>query len=133
MGHWPQQCDLLLRKGVFPYAWFDSFEKLNETKLPPKKEFYSKLNDSEISDSDYEHTQKVWNHFEMKTFREYHDLYLKTDVLLLADVFENFRGVCMENYELDLCWYYTAPGLGWDVCLKKTGVKLELLSDINMC
>ena len=91
------------------------------------------MNDSEISDSDYEHTQKVWNHFEMKTFREYHDLYLKTDVLLLADVFENFRGVCMENYELDLCWYYTAPGLGWDVCLKKTGVKLELLSDINMC
>ena len=68
----------------------------------------------------------------MKTFREYHDLYLKTDVLLLADVFENFRGVCMENYELDPCWYYTAPGLAWDACLKKTGVQLELLSDINM-
>jgi len=126
------KCDLLLRKGVFPYDWFDSFEKLNETKLPPKEEFYSKLNDSEISDSDYEHAQKVWNHFRMKTFREYHDLYLKTDVLFLADVFENFRGVCMENYELDPCWYCTAPGLAWDACLKKTGVQLELLSDIEM-
>jgi len=121
--------DLLLRKGVFPYDWFDSFEKLNETKLPPKEEFYSKLNNSEISDSDYEHAQKVWKQFGMKTFREYHDLYLKTDVLLLADVFENFRGVCMENYELGRCWYYTVPGLA---SLKKTGVQLELLSDIDM-
>jgi len=125
------ECDLLLRKGVFPYDWFDSLEKLKETKLPPKEEFYSKLNDSETSDSDYEHAQKVWNHFGMKTFREYHDLYLKTDVLL-ADIFESFRGVSMENYKLDPCWYYTAPGLAWDACLKKTGVKLELLSDINM-
>ena len=90
------------------------------------------MNDSEISDSDYEHAHYVWNHFGMKTFREYHDLYLKTDVLFLADVFENFRGVCMENYELDPCWYYTVPGLAWDACLKKTGVKLELLSDSNM-
>ena len=68
----------------------------------------------------------------MKAFREYHDLYLKTDVLLLPDVFENFRGVCMENYELDPCWYYTAPELAWDACLKKTEVQLELLSNINM-
>ena len=90
------------------------------------------MNDSEISDSDYDHAQKVWNHFGMKTFRENHDLHLRTDVHLLADVFENFRGVCMENYELDPCWYYTAPGLAWDACLKKTGVQLELLSDINM-
>jgi len=126
------ECDLLLRKGVFPYDWFDSFEKLKETKLPPNEEFCSKLNVSEISDSDYEQAQKVWYHFGMKTFREYHDLYLKTDVLLLADVFENFRGVCMENYELDPCWYYTTPGLAWDACLKKTGVHLELLSDIDM-
>ena len=126
------ECDILQRKGVFPYDWFDSFEKLKETKLPPNEEFCSKLNVSEISDSDYEQAQKVWYHFGMKTFREYHDLYLKTDVLLLADVFENFRGVCMENYELDPCWYYTTPGLAWDACLKKTGVHLELLSDIDM-
>jgi len=112
------ECDLLLRTGVIPYDWFDSFGKLKETKLPPKEEFYAKWNDSEISDSDYEHAQKVWNHFGMKTFREYHDLYLKTDVLLLADFFENFRDVCMENYELDPCWYYTAPELACDACLK---------------
>ena len=90
------------------------------------------MNDSEISDSDYEHAQRVWNHFGMKTFRGYHDLYLKTDVLLLKDVFETFRGLCMENYELDLCWYYTTPTLAFDESLKKTGVQLELLNDINM-
>ena len=77
------ECDLLLRKSVFPYHLFDSFEKLNEIKLPPKEEFYSILNDSEISDSGYECAQKVWKHFGMKTFCEYHDLYLKTDVLFL--------------------------------------------------
>ena len=70
--------------------------------------------------------------FEMKSFREYHDLYLKTDVLLLADVFENFRDICMNNYDLDPAWYYTVPGLAWDACLKKTGVQLELLSDPDM-
>ena len=68
----------------------------------------------------------------MTTFREYHDLYLKTDILLLADVFENFRNVCMKNYELDSAWYYTVPGLAWDACLKKTGVQLELLSYPDM-
>jgi len=68
----------------------------------------------------------------MKSFREYHDLYLKTDVLLLADVFENFRDICMNNYDLDPAWYYMAPGLVWDACLKKTGVQLELLSDPDM-
>ena len=87
----------MLRKGVFPYDWFDSLEKLNETQFPPKEEFYSRLNDSEISDSDCEHAQKVWNHFGMKTFREYHDLYLKTDVLLLIDVFKTFRGLCVAD------------------------------------
>ena len=126
------ECDLSLRKRVFPYDSFDCLETMNETKLPPKEEFYSKLIDSGLSDSDYEHAQKVWDHFGMKTFSEYHDLYLKTDFLLLVDVFENFRCVYMENYELDPCWNYTLPGLAWDACLKKTGVKLELLSDINM-
>ena len=106
-------------------------EKFNETQIPSKEEFYSKLSDSDITDDDFVLAQKMCEHFGMKTFREYHDLYLKTDVLL-ADIFESFRGVSMENYKLDPCWYYTAPGLAWDACLKKTGVKLELLSDINM-
>ena len=90
------------------------------------------MNDCDITDKDFEHALNVWKHFKMTTFREYHDLYLKTDVLLLADVFENFRDVCMKNYELDPAWYYTTPGLAWDACLKKTGVQLELLSDPDM-
>jgi len=102
--------ELCLRKGVFPYDWFDCLEKLTEKQFSPKEAFFSKLIDSEILDEDYEHAQKVWKQFEMKSFRKYHDLYLKTDVLLLADVFENFRDICMNNYDLDPAWYYTAPG-----------------------
>jgi len=127
-----EQLKLLLRKGVFPYDWFDSFNKLSSTKLPPKEAFYSKLNDTNITDDDYQHAQKVWETFEMKTMREYHDLYLESDVLMLADVFENFRDVCLENYGLDPAWYYTAPGLAWDAALKITEVKLELLTDCDM-
>ena len=127
-----EKLQLLLRKGVFPYDWFDSFSRLSSTGLPPKEMFYSKLNDSDISDEDYTHAKKVWETFEMKTMREYHDLYLKSDVLLLADVFENFRDVCLENYGLDPAWYYTAPGLAWDAALKLTRVELELLTDYDM-
>ena len=126
-----EDCELLLRKGVYSYDCVDCRDK---KQLPPKEACYSKLNDSEISDEDYEHAQKVWKYVDMKTMRyfNYHNLYLKTNVLLLADVFENFRDLCMKNYDLDSCWYYTGPGLAWDACLKKTGVKLELLSDSNM-
>ncbi|KAG1677003.1 hypothetical protein GQR58_014046 [Nymphon striatum] len=124
--------NVLLRKGVYPYDYMDSLEKLDETSLPPKNAFYSKLNDSNISDDDYKHAQSVWNIFKMKSMRDYHDIYLKTDVLHLADVFENFRDVCLQNYILDPAWYYTAPGLAWDAALKITGVELELLSDPDM-
>src|SRR6056300_692760 len=127
-----EKLDLLVRKGVFPYDYFDSLEKLNETELPSKNDFYSKLNNKHISDKDYTHAKKVWQVFQIKTLKDYHDLYLKTDVLLLADVFETFRDVCMKNYSLDPCWYYTAPGLSWDAMLKKTKIKLELLHDSNM-
>ena len=123
---------LLLRKGVFPYDWFDSFNKLSSTSLPPKEAFHSVLNDSEISEEDYIHAQNVWKTFKMKTMRDYHDLYLKSDVLLLSDVFENFRDVCLDNYRLDPIFYYTAPGLAWDACLKITKVELELLHDYEM-
>ena len=123
--------NMMLRKGVFPYDWFDGFDKLNETQLPPKEAFYSKLNDEDITEDNYQHAQKVWETFNMKTMREYHDLYLKSDVLLLADVFENFRDVCQKNYNLDPAWYYTAPGLAWDAALKLTKVNLELLTDIT--
>jgi len=123
---------MLLRKGVFPYDWFNSLEKLDETQLPPKEAFYSKLNNSDITDNDFEHALKVWDNFKIKTFREYHDLYMKLDVLILIHVFENFRSVCLKNYGLDPCWYFTAPVLAWDACLKKTYVKLELLNDVDM-
>src|SRR5688572_1417089 len=124
--------DLLLRKGVYPYEYADGVERLNATELPPKSAFYSKLNDSDISDEDYAHAKTVWTEFRCKTLREYHDLYNQSDVLLLADVFENFRDVCCENYGLDPAWYYTSPGLAWDAALKLTEVKLELLSDYDM-
>ena len=123
---------LLLRKGVYPYEWLDSVERLNETQLPSKDAFYSKLTGQGISDVDYKHAQQVWRTFKMKTMRDYHNLYNQSDVLLLADVFENFREVCKENYDLDPCWYYTAPGLAWDACLKHTGINLELLTDPDM-
>ena len=97
-----------------------------------KKNFFSKLNDENITDEDFEHAKKVWKTFNCKNMGDYHDLYLKIDVLLLADVFEEFRKVCLENYELDPAWYFTSPGLAWDASLKKTKVKLELLADIDM-
>ena len=124
--------DLLIRKGVYPYDYMDNFDKFNETKLPPAFEFYSRLYDSDVNEKDYVHAQKVWSHFDIKNMGEYHDLYLKTDVVLLADIFENFRDVCLKNYKLDPAWYYTSPGLSWDALLKKTEIKLDLLSDINM-
>ena len=127
-----RKLELLKRKGVYPYDYMNSLEKLSETSLPHIEHFYSKLNDTNISISDYQHAQKVWKEFNMKSMRDYHDLYLKTDVLLLTDVFEEFRKVCLDNYKLDPAWYYTSPGLAWDAALRMTGVKLELLHDQEM-
>ena len=127
-----EKTSLCLRKGVYPYDYMDNPERLQETQLPPKSAFYSKLNNKDISDEDYTHAQKIWKKFEMKTMKDYHDLYLELDVLLLADVFENFREVCLDNYKLDPAWYLTAPGLSWDAMLRVTGIKLELLTDPDM-
>ena len=110
----------------------NGFEKFSERQLPPKKDFYSKLNDCGITDKEYEHAERIWKEFEIKKLGEYHDLYLKSDVLLLADVFEEFRNICMENYSLDPAWYYTSPGLSWDALLKHSKVNLELLTDPDM-
>ena len=123
---------LLKKKGVFPYEFMTDFEKLNVNKLPPKSKFYSRLNDSNIGDEEYEHAQKVWKEFNCKTMRDYHDLYLKTDVLLLTDVMENYRNICIDNYGLDPLWCYTAPGLAWDAALKISKIELELLTDPDM-
>ena len=126
------QLDLLLRKGVYPYEYMDSVTRFGETELPPQEAFHSRLSGDDIGAADYEHAKKVWEKFGMKTLKDYHDLYNQSDVLLLADVFENFRDVCSKNYGLDPAWYYTAPGLAWDAALKITEVKLELLSDPDM-
>ncbi|KAK3745699.1 hypothetical protein QZH41_007910 [Actinostola sp. cb2023] len=127
-----EKLDLLLRKGVYPYDYVNSLLKLDETALPSKEEFFSKLNNADISDADYLHAQKVWRVFKMNTMRDYHNLYLLSDVILLMDTFEAIRDVCMENYKLDPCWYNTAPGLSWDAMLKMTEIKLELLNDVDM-
>ena len=127
-----ENVELLTRKGVYPYDYVSSFEKLFETQLPPKEEFYSKLNDEDITDDDYKHAKNVWNTFKCKTIRDYHNLYLKSDVLLLSDVFENFRKTCLKHYNLDPAHYYTSPGLAWDACLKETGQQLQLLHDYDM-
>ena len=110
----------------------DTPEKLKETRLPARETFYSRLNDEGITDENYAHARKVWETLKMKNLEDYHDLYNRVDVLLLADVFENFRSVCIKNYNLDPAHYYTAPGLAWDAALKVTKVKLELLSDTDM-
>ena len=131
-GEFKNNDSIITKKGVYPYDYISSLDKLSETCLPPKSEFYSKLNDTNISDEDYQHACIVWKLFGCKTLRDYHDLYLKTDVLLLADVFEKFRVTCLKHYKLDPAHYYTAPGLAWDACLKITGQRLELLHDYDM-
>ena len=123
---------LLLKTGVYPYEYMDSQETFNETSLSDKQHFYSKLNLEDITDKDYAHTQKVWEVFEIKTLCEYHDFYVQCDTLLLEDVFENFRDKCTEIYELDPAHFLSAPGLAWQAYIKKTKIKLELLTDIDM-
>ena len=127
-----ENTSLLTRKGCYPYDYVSSIDILQETKLPSKDLFYSKLYDEHISDEDYQHAIKVWDTFNCKTLQDYHDFYLKSDVLLLADVFENFRKTCLKHYKLDPCHYYTAPGLAWDAYLKETNQNLELLKDYDM-
>ena len=107
----------------------DSWERFNETSLPDKKAFYSELNLEDITDKDYAHAQKVFEEFKLKNLGDYHDLYVQSDTLLLADVFENFRNMCLDIYGLDPVYFVSAPGLAWQACLKKTGVELELLTN----
>ena len=107
----------------------DSWEKFDETTLPPKKSFHSNSNLEDISDEDYAHAQKVWGVFEIKNLGKYHNLYAQTDTFLLVDVFENFRNKSIEIYGLDPLYHVSAPGLAWQACLKKAELKLELLTD----
>jgi len=123
-----EQFKLLLRKGVYPYEYMDEPERMDESNLPPQDKFFSRLTDSDISDEDYKHAQTVWTKFAMSTMRDYHDLYLKSDVILLADVFEEFRKMCLNYYKLDPVHYFSCPGLSFNAMLKMTKVKLGLIT-----
>ena len=121
--------ELLLRKGVYPYEYMNTWERFNETLLPDKEYFYSELNKKDITDEEYAYAQKVWKVFKIKNLGEYHDLYVQSDTLLLSNVFENFRDKCLGIYQLDPLHFLSAPGLAWQACLKKTGIESELLTD----
>ena len=108
------------------------WDKFEETQLPTIEAFYSNLNMSNISNDDYQHAQKAWNAFNIHNLGEYHNLYLCTNVILLANMFEAFRDTCLEHYGLDPVHFYASPALAWQACLKKTGVRLELLTDPDM-
>ncbi|KAL5506271.1 hypothetical protein EMCRGX_G007882 [Ephydatia muelleri] len=123
---------LLRQKGTYPYEYVSDYEKFNDTTLPPIESFYSNLSKSGIDMKEYQHAQNVWNKFECTTLGEYHDIYLKTDVLLLADVFEKFRKVIINYFKLDPAHFISAAGLSWSAMLRMTKVKLELISDVDM-
>ena len=137
-----ESLELLKQKGVYPYDYMDSFRRFYEQKLPDKICFYSSVKDgttgddgkkldSHINDEEYLTWKKIWKVFEMKSMVDYHNHNLKKDVLWLADVFEKSIDACLKFYKLDLCHYFSSPGLDWDAMLKMTSVKLEKIVEIN--
>ena len=137
-----ENLEILKQKGADPYEYMNSFKRFNEEKLPARKYFFSstkkgkidedsKISDGHISIADYLTCEKIWNKFKIKNMGDYHDLYFKKDVVLLADVFEKFIKTCLEYYELDPCHYFSYPGLSWEAMLKMTDVKLEKISDTD--
>ena len=123
---------LLLRKGVYSYEYTDILEKFSEISLPSKEDFYSNLNMEDISDIDYRHANNVFKVFKLENLGDYHDLYVQRDTLLFVDVFNNFRDMCLKEYELDPAHFLSLPGLAWQACLKKTNIELELLTEYDM-
>ena len=130
---------MLRKKDSYPYEWVDSYRKFIYPRLPPKENFYSSIDDGKrgkgnghISYSQYLHLKLVWKRRRLKTFKDFHNHYLKKDVLLLVDVFEDFISGCLKYYNLDPCHYFSAPGLSWDAILKMTTVELEKISDADM-
>ena len=120
---------LLLRKNVYPYEYMDTWERFNEISLRSKEDFYSNLNMEDISDR---HANNVFKRFKSENLGDYHDLYVQSNTLLLADVFNNFRDMCIKEYELDPAHFLSLPGLAWQACSKKTNIELELLTDYDM-
>ena len=124
-----EEMKLIARKGFYPYEFVDDHSKLYYPRLPPKESFYSKVRLDDISDADYAHAKNVYNTFKCKDFGDYHWLHLKTDVLLLADIFEEFRRMSLQHYKLDPASYLTAASLAWDAALLQTNIELELITN----
>ena len=122
---------LLLRKDVYPYEYIDSWQRFDEASLPDKEAFYNNLNMEDITDVDYRHGKTVFEFLININLGDYHDLYVQSDTLLLADVFENFRNMYIKVYEVDPAYFLSAPELAWQPCLKRTKIKLELLTDVD--
>ena len=120
------------QKGMYPYDYMDCFEKFDQAELPTKEQFYSILNDQHVTNSEYDHAKKVWKTFHIKTMGEYHYLYLKSDVLLLADMFKSFRKTCLQYYKLDPCHYFTSSDPSWDAMLKMNNIESELMTNVDM-
>ena len=123
---------LMKKKGIFPYDFFDNISKITSNlpmASPSRVAFFNKLADSEVQMNDYLHAKLVWETIGCQAFRDYHDLYLKDDVLLLADFFVKFRDMCLDSYGIDAAHYYSTPGMAWDSALKMTKVNLELFID----
>lgn len=132
--HYPDQklFNLLRQKGIYCYDYVDSLKRYEEISLPNKCAFFNKLTSEEILDEEYKHAQTIWNEFRIKDLGEYTDLYLKCDVLLLADVFEKFRTMSLSYYNLDPCHYVSSPSLSWDAMLLFTKIELDLISDVEI-
>ena len=126
------QLKLVKEKGIYPYEYVSSFKKFKENKLPDKCRFFSSLKDFGIHEKEYQRAINAWKVCKIKNLGKYHDLYLKTDVLLLCDVFEKFIKTCLEYYCLDPSHYFNSPRLSWGAMLKMTGIKLEKINDINV-
>ena len=137
-----ENLELLKQKDAYPHEYMNTFERFNEEKLPARKYFFSstkkgkigdygKISDGHISVKNYLTFKKIWDKFSMKNMGDYHDHYLKKDVLFLADVFEKFTSTCLTFYGLDPCHYFSSPGLSWDAKLKMTGVRLKKIPDID--
>ena len=122
---------LMTRKEVYSYEYMDSFEQFQEPQLPPKDTFYNSLTEEDISEIDYTHAKEAFNHFDITDLGDYYNFYLLTNVLLVDEVFDNFRDLCLQHYCLDPAHNYTFPGLFWQTAPKMTGVELDLLTDID--
>ena len=127
-----KRLDLLTEKGVYPYDYMNAFDKFNDEQLPSKKQFYSRLSEEDITADDYKKAKQIWKHFNIQNMGGYHDFFLKTDVLLLTDVFEKYSDMCLSYYGLDPVYYYILPNFAFDAMLKLTGIETDLVYDQEM-